>query len=662
METVGRLLLYLLAFVLLYFVLPKILFSNAYETGHTRFFSNYIRMNLLVIVTGYLLAFLKLFELAAVFFVFTMVIIRNKRRVRKLKNLEESFSDEIYYWIYDYTDGLIHLPGLIKGKIKDKWTIAQKKWIGLNRWEVLHLITVLFVFSYSGVIRFTDALINAAPAMSDAYVTLAWIKYIGSNQLFHDGIYPHGYHIYMALLQKLTSMDPLYILKFSGPLASMFILYSLYYFVSKMLKSKTAGLVSVAVYGIFGSFLTATFARQSATNAQEYGFVFILPCLYFIVRYMTHGKKGDLMIVGTALTVTGLVHTLSFVYTAVWIVVIYAVFLLAHPKKETLQKFKPLLIMGFTASAFMMIPITIGKIFGIPFHGSSLEFAVATVDVAIPNIIFTDYLVLGSLGIAFIYIIFKRIMKSRKKDETDDWTALVCVFMIGLTSVCMYFFAGYITKSLVVASRAGEIYALTVSVIIGLGFYSFVSLFLYPLKELKQKVITGVGLALVVVMTLIISPDPIIPYKMEYNSNIEQYFRICKEVRDTEWLMVSQEEGYATCLGKGWHLMAKDFLALADPKNPFVSMDSTKDAISVPYIFIYIEEEPYETYKQMDSLLEAYQRRLIESGLLKKWVEEYQRENKDMVLYYQDLNLTVYRIYRPQVGDRFSEKVLGPKG
>ena len=88
--------------------------------------------------------------------------------------------------------------------------------------------------------------------------------------------------------------------------------------------------------------------------------------------------------------------------------------------------------------------------------------------------------------------------------------------------------------------------------------------------------------------------------------------------------MVSQEEGYATCLGKGWHLMAKDFLETVDPKNPF-----SENAIESPYLFIYIEEEPYETYKEMDILQEAYQRRLKESALLKQWVKEYQQVNGD---------------------------------
>ncbi|HBN84423.1 MAG TPA: hypothetical protein DDZ89_11315, partial [Clostridiales bacterium] len=175
------------------------------------------------------------------------------------------------------------------------------------------------------------------------------------------------------------------------------------------------------------------------------------------------------------------------------------------------------------------------------------------------------------------------------------------------------------------------------------------------------KIATTLGLAGTVVMTLIVAPGPIIPYKMEYNSFIEQYFRISKEVRDTEWLMVSQEEGYATCMGTGWHLMTGDFLELADPKVPFAAKEASGGRIDVPHLFIYIEEEPFETYSKMRELKEAYQRRLKESDLLKKWVEEYQRENSDAEIFYQDPYLTVIRIYRPEIGDHFSEKVIGPK-
>lgn len=658
MEQVGYLILYMLAFAMLYISMPKILFSGTGETGHVSFFSNFIRMNLFVITVVYILAFFKLYELVAVIFVFVLVMIRNKRRVQKLKNRDISFPDEIYYWIYDYTDGLIHLPGLIKSKIKNRWSIFKKKLTSFNKWDYLHYGNVLFIFTYAAVMRFTDVFINAAPAMSDAYVTLAWIKYIGSNQLFYDGIYPNGFHIYMSLMQKVTSLDPMHILKFSGPVTSMLILYAIYFFVSKMLNSKPAGLVSATVYGLFGEFLTADVQRQVATNAQEFGFLFILPCLFFTYRYLLSGKKRDLVIAGTALAVSGLVHSLSFVYAAVWIVVVYVGFLLVDPK-NTIKKFTSILITGLSASVIMLIPILMGLLFGKPFHGASLEFAVKRGEGTLPYITLADYFVFVSLGVAFLYIIVHR-MRNKKKDGINS-TVTICLFLIGATTVCIYFFGGYITKSMVLASRTGDIYAMITAIITGLGFYCFMSLCFDSLKKTGWKIATTLGLAGTVVMTLIVAPGPIIPYKMEYNSFIEQYFRISKEVRDTEWLMVSQEEGYATCMGTGWHLMTGDFLELADPKVPFAAKEASGGRIDVPHLFIYIEEEPFETYSKMRELKEAYQRRLKESDLLKKWVEEYQRENSDAEIFYQDPYLTVIRIYRPEIGDHFSEKVIGPK-
>lgn len=654
LEKVFYFILYLVTFALLYVALPPVLFSGTKDTEHPVFFSNFIRMSLLVIITGYILAFLKIFELVAVLFVFGLVIYRNKRRISKLSNQGESFSDEIYYWIYDYTDGLIHLPGLIKTKIKNRWRRIKSKLVSFDQSDVIHAVNMIFVFVYSGVLRFVDIFENAAPAMSDAYVTLAWIKYIGKNRLFRDGIYPHGYHIHMSILQKIASLDPLVILKFSGPVTSMLIIYALYFFTSKLLKCRTSGLVAASVYGIFGYCLTASIERQVATNSQEYGFIFILPCLYFTYQYLKSNNKKDLYIAGAALTVTGLIHTLSFAFTVLWIAMVFVSFLITCPK-ETVKKIKALFVTGVISSTVMMLPILIGLAFGKEFHGASLDFATGVSQGgSIPRMILTDYLVFASLAIEVLHIVFRLLTDKRVKDSHDltDITGLVFMCLLGFSAVFIYFLGGTVTKSLVMATRTGEVYALIAPVIIACGFYGLFRFLLYPLGTSKKTVLSGIGLAGALGLTLMLSPEPVIPYKMEYNSYVEQYYRIKKEIRATEWLVVSQEEGYAVCLGKGWHLMAKDFLEGYDPKNLFSGSADPESEMPVPNVFIFIEEEPYETYRTTDILEEAYRRRVKESALLKKWVEEYQRANGDAILYYQDEHLTVYRINKPSTEDR----------
>jgi len=256
------------------------------------------------------------------------------------------------------------------------------------------------------------------------------------------------------------------------------------------------------------------------------------------------------------------------------------------------------------------------------------------------------------LGILFIYILI-----NRKRKDTFGMTF---IFLFGLASVCLYYFGGFITNSLVILSRARELYSLAVPVTLGACFYCLINV-LAPKKE------TGFFVAFVTVLfitciSIILLPPVIIPYKMESNASVEQYIKISKNYRATEWLIVSQEEGYALSLGKGWHLMTGDFLKEYDPlEDDLIGNGETVPKLNVPHIFIYIESRPYETYTIMPELKDAYDRRVKEAVLLEKWITDYTSVNGSPQVFYKDEQLTVYYIYQPYAQTELSERVLGPK-
>jgi len=171
--------------------------------------------------------------------------------------------------MYDVLEGRGSL-----GKVISSFGISRIRLINAERpkdvdtWEWLAAGTAMATFFGASYLRFYDAIKNAGIALSDAYVTLAWTKYIEARQLFHDGLYPQGFVIVLSVIRKVASIDPLLVLKFIGPLNAVLIVVGLYYFASRSTRSPVAGLVAAFVYGVLPNTLPIEYQRQASTNSQ----------------------------------------------------------------------------------------------------------------------------------------------------------------------------------------------------------------------------------------------------------------------------------------------------------------------------------------------------------------------------------------------------------
>jgi len=642
---------YIIAFVIVNMVLPRLIFARSNRTVLSNFFAYFIQMVLLVIVVGYILVILKIFEMVTILCVLLFFIF-GRTFANKSKRNHKEMSKEISLWLYDYADGIINLPKLIKRRFSE-WTAAVRKSIAeLNKTSIVMITASFALFAYSGFLRLYDAFANAAPAMSDSYVTLAWIKYIETNALFHDGIYPQGFHIYQAFLQKFAGLDPLFILKFTGPINGLLIVIGIYFSVSSFLKSKQAGLVAASVYGIFGTFLTESWERQAATNSQEFAFVFILPCLYFFYRYFTEKDKQDLYIGGAALAVIGLVHSLVLAFTLFGgVVLLFAIFVSENKSFKKQPVWNTIGVVAL-ASVFSALPFGIGYLLGHEFHSSSVDFAVSqSTSVDFPVLILSDYVV-----IACLFLLVLSVIGNRKKPFVS---ARVFLLLFGTATFCLYYFVGALTDSVLISSRSNELYSLVSPVIIGAGFYCIIRVF--ARFKHNEFVFSILCTGLILGACIQASPGPVIPYKMEYNSSVEQYLRISKNYRATEWLIVSQEEGYALVLGKGWHLMTQDFLKGYKPENgELIGNDSDSTKINVPDVFLYIEKNIYPTYKNMDVLKVRYERRVRESAEMKQWIAKYNEINGNQEVYFEDENIIIYHMHQAPAQSEITDRVLGP--
>lgn len=637
---------YFFGFIVLYIVYPTLTFSKKHNSSLENVVSNFIRMVFLIIVVGYFLVILKIYEFIGLFIVLVSVYYIKKFIIEKTYNFTQ-LNIKISGYIYDYLDGVrIPKDDMINMVIKIKnelLSIAIKSLDG--KLKIINYILLFIVIGFSAYLRFYDALKHAAPAMSDAYVTLAWMKYILGRDLFHDGIYPQGFHIYMASLQKIAYIDPLYILKYSGPFNGVLISFGIFFFISKTTESLSVGVIGAAIYGGLGWMLPIGWERQASSNSQEFGFVFVLPTLYFAYKYVRDNNKEDLITTFCGLSAVALIHTISFAYIAIGIVVLaFSVLIVAF--KTNFKKVLNFIYVGIISGIIGVIPICIGLIKGKKFHGSSVDFLLTTAEVEAPKLSNIDYITISAVVLIFIYFILK--IKSLNLFE-------LFIGLLSTAAVLSYYWGGVLTNSVVIATRITDFWGLTIPVTIGVGVYILSKVLI---KDFIKKIFgITLELAIIIVTIFILKPQPIIPYKMERDTSVEQYLKISKTFRPTEWMIVSNDEGYAVVLGTGHHLMASDFLELFNPNNTLLIRNDTKEKVNIPDVFIYEEKKVFTT--QFAHLKATYEKRQKETELIENWVAEYKENHDNLTMFYEDKNLKIYRIHQKSERKEIFDNIWG---
>lgn len=633
---------YILAFLILFILFPKVILKKYYESAFENVISNYIIMVFLTIIMGYFLVIIKLYEFLGIFlFLLCLYVYLKFFRDNPSAILDKQFKLKLLG--YDYLDRVRSLKEDARGLTK-RWCNSFKKHVSevwKNKIALLSSLLLIAVLVFSAYLRFYDAFINAAPPMSDSYVTLKWMKAIINRILFVDGIYPQGFHIYMATLQKFAFINPLYILRYSGPLNGVLTAVGMYFATSRICKNKTAGIVSAILFGILITPLLGSGGaeRQAATNSQEFAYVFVIPSLYFFLRYLITNSKRDFITAFAGVAVTGLVHTISFVFIAAGVSIILLTAMLMDFKRYWTAIYKVMLI-GFLSGIVSIIPIGIGFLFGNKFHSSSESFLTESSNaIVIRQLSLMDKIGLASLAIIFLYLLFN--FKHLKEKLMH-----ISMFFTAITAFLIYYVGGYLTKSVVVATRLSDFWPLTEPVIIGMAFYSVISIF----KNLTARnVISLIGAASFMLFSIFyIKPAPIIPYKMERNINVEQYFKITKAFKPTEWMIVSQDEGYAVVSGQGYHLLMGDFLENYDPEfydsaNPYLFFKKDATFTKTPDIFLFQEKKVFTT--QFTAIID-YPLREKQNEELQQWVDKYKLNHSNLSIYYEDNNIRIYRIHQ----------------
>lgn len=632
---------YTFAIIFLYILIPRLVFNRHDRWGLDLVVANYIKMVFLMILLGYTLVTIKVWEGLTIIVIFSLVIIFKIR-----KDVNDHYKDDqlvLVASIYGWVENIGQLKQYLKSKISKllwDWKIAVIKHITKKTFWVL-IVGIGIVFGLSAYIRFYDVFHFAAPSMSDAYVTLAWMKYIDNRVLFQDGIYPQGSHIYLGSLLKFATIDPLYILKYTGPLNSLLIVFSLYYSVSRFTHNKVSALLAAAGYGIFGHLiLGSVWERQAATNSQEFAFIFILPSLYFMYLYLKGGKKDDLWTATAGITITGLVHTLAFALAGMGVAILLSIFIFTRYRIILHRVWKGV-IYSATSVILALFPLGLGILLGKSVHESSASYLTSEVERGGFSLTMLDIIIL--LSLLFISLFgFITFYFFSKKNYSHLY---VFVGLFGLATFVLYHFGGSLTGNELIATRSHELWGLVLPFSIGIG------------SSIVFNFIKRISFIPIVLFISILSfglykypLEAITPYKMQMEEDVEQYLRIANKFRYTTWMMVSFDISYALVLNNGYHTLTGRFLDNYDPTLPPITKYGSEvpDSEIANDIFIYFYKDIYKVdkdnaiYNLVEPIYVQEEQEMVE---MEKWIEQFEEFNGPLNIFYDGPKLRIYHIH-----------------
>lgn len=643
---------FLISVVLLYIIYPRFFLFSRRGNFLDNTMENFLKMMLLTIVIGYILVLLKLYEFLALIMVFIALsayVYVYRKSIEEVKSIKNKWGA----YVFNTLDGVASIKEDFNNYLSEKTEETKKQYVKKTRDKalVVEILVITVILLYSAYLRFFDAYYYAAPPMSDGSVVLEWMKLIIQRKFFAKEIYPQGFHITLANIQKFSFIDPLYVLKYAGPLNGVLTTLGIYYFVSRIFNEKTPAFIAAITFGILGSYLPIDWMRQAASNSQEFGYVFMFPTVCYFYKYFISRDKKDLIVAFSGAAVIGLVHPIAYVFIALAVVILCFVAILIGYKKNILTVGKVILA-GTFSGIIAGAPLALGLLMKKKFHGSSEQFLTEKLNIIqYPALKVADTIALASIFLLFIFILFNI-------KQVNKYFAHVYVLLLSSISFIIYYFGGVVTQSAVITTRFPDLWNLTATVAIGTAIH--ITLKIVKNEYYKRGVGLIITIALLLLSIIYIKPQPIVTYKMERNEEVEQYLRISAMCNPTQWTIVSDRDGdYSQILGRGTHIRTNEFVEKYSPYSTYIYYEGSE--YKVPDVFIYHDKKPFSYGKVEDSIEErkkAIERRIEANEKLTTWLQEYKKNHDNLELFYEDENFQVYHIQQEITRDETLKKIF----
>lgn len=160
--------------------------------------------------------------------------------------------------------------------------------ISSNAVEVFFFMLILYCLFW---VYGRQMIISYGYHASDIPVHMSWINQLGRGNLFSAGVYPFGYHCMIYYLHIVFGIDT-YTLIFRFAFVQVIYVHIVLFAALKLMcRSKYMPYAGTLVYILGGFFAYQTYFRYASALPQEYGMIFVIPSIYFLIRFFQTQKK-----------------------------------------------------------------------------------------------------------------------------------------------------------------------------------------------------------------------------------------------------------------------------------------------------------------------------------------------------------------------------------
>jgi len=330
-----------------------------------------IHSHVFFILVVHMLVAVHLYEILSLLIVSVIAYVVIFRRTHKKEALSSGKKMLLSFMqATDQKDYLIRWIKETQLDVSNKFKEWKRKVFKKVTFKPFSKLMILLIFILSAAIRIHHSVTHYYYPSSDPYVHLKWVKLLGSNQIYVDGVYPFGFEAIISVLHTIFNIDPYFILRFLGPLAAVFFVFTIYYVIRKHRPHDYfIAIFAILIYFI-STFQFGFIWRQYSSLAMEYGIIFILPGIYFFIEYMKEKRIQSLLISMECFLLTILIHPYAAICLFIGYLVLFVfslrIFSLLHLLK---------MVGGFAIAGIIgVLPLAAGLLSGKEFHGESISF------------------------------------------------------------------------------------------------------------------------------------------------------------------------------------------------------------------------------------------------------------------------------------------------
>lgn len=166
--------------------------------------------------------------------------------------------------------------------------VAHSIWHNFFDWVGTVGILVLLLREYG-----CNMFWNMGYCFSDMPVHNYWINALSNNTLFVAGVYPQGFHCIIYYLHEMFGFYNFVLMRMFGLVETLMIHMMLLVFLKACCRTKYAPYLGMVLYVFTNVWNIETYKRYSSALPQEFGMIFILPSIYFLIAFFEDRKKEN---------------------------------------------------------------------------------------------------------------------------------------------------------------------------------------------------------------------------------------------------------------------------------------------------------------------------------------------------------------------------------